>query len=787
MLKNYLKTAWRNLFKNKFYAFLNIVGLSTGLAVGLLILLWVQDERSFDSFHSNAAHIYQVNTPMGTRKTVWNTTQAPVATYALKEIPGIKNAVRIKAKYNSLFGYKDKSFYEGNNAFTDPSFFSMFNFKLLKGSVTNPFINDQSVVITQTVARKYFGDEDPIGKQLQEDYKDSYTVCGVLADFPDNSSIHYDMFFPMALVAKEYTGDNFWKSLDSDWGNFGYTTFLEIEPGIDLRKVGETLIRIQLQQAPHIKVSVKDDAFLFQPLTEIHLVKADGSKSGLQQVRIFLIIAVLILLIACINYINLSTARSMMRAKEVSIRKITGAAKTQLFMQFITESVLFFMLSLVFAFILMAVMLPAYNELAGKHMVLDLFSSNTWIVVLLTMLSVLLAAAVYPAILLSSFEPLKALKGKLVLGASNTAFRSVLVTVQFIFSVTLIIGTIVIGKQLTFVREKDPGYERAQVFYFQTGELKLHLDAVKNTLKNTAGIAGIASSDSKLENNRHSTGGVNWNGKDPNKMFVMHTMGVDENFLPLMKMRFVAGGNFSGRSTDSAHFILNEAAVLATGIKDAIGKRFKLQEIEGSIIGVVKDFNYASLKDKIEPAVIYYQPAPRYLYIRTTGNDAAKAITACKTAWDTYNAGFPFEYSFLDEAWGNLYAADQRTGTLFNIFSVIAILISCLGLLGLATYTAQIRTKEIGIRKVLGATVTGVAVLMSKEFLKLVLIAIVVASPLAFIVMHAWLDNFAYRIELNAWIFLLAAALVIFIALFTISFQSIKAAIANPVKSLRNE
>ncbi|MEP6747455.1 MAG: ABC transporter permease [Bacteroidota bacterium] len=787
MLRNYLKTAWRNLFKNKFYSFINIVGLTTGLAVGILILLWVQDELSFDSFHSKAAHIYQVNTPMGSRKTVWNTTQGPVATYAVKEVPGVKNAVRIKPKYSSLFGYGDKSFQEKNNAFTDPSFFRMFNFKLLKGSISNPFINDQSVIITQSVAKKYFGDADPIGKQLQEDYKDNYTVCGVLADFPDNSSIHYDMFFPMDLVAKEYTGENFWKSLDSDWGNFGYTTFLEVEPGTDVRKAGETLIRIQLQQAPHIKVSVKDDAFLFQPLTEIHLVNADGTKSGLQRVRIFLMIAVLILLIACINYINLSTARAMMRAKEVSIRKITGAAKAQLFMQFITESVLFFIISLVFAFILMAVMLPSYNQLAGKHMVLNLFSSNIWKIVLLTMLSVLLAASVYPAILLSSFEPLKALKGKLVPGAGNATFRSVLVTVQFIFSVTLIIGTIVIGKQLKFIREKDPGYERAQVFSFLTGGMQSHLEAVKNILKNERGIEAVASSDSKVENNMHTTAGVNWNGKDPNTTFIIHTMGVDENFLPVMKMKFVAGNNFTGRGTDSTHFILNETALLATGIKDPIGKRFTLQQTEGTIIGVVKDFNYTSLKEKIEPAVIFYQPVPRYLYIKTTGKDAAKAIASCKTAWDTYNAGFPFEYNFLDEAWGNLYASDQRTGTLFNVFSVIAILISCLGLLGLATYTAQIKTKEIGIRKVLGATVMGIAVLMSKEFLKLVLIAIMVAAPVAFTVMHNWLENFAYRIDLSAWIFLSAAALVIFIALFTISFQSIRAAIANPVKSLRNE
>ncbi|HWK03491.1 MAG TPA: ABC transporter permease [Puia sp.] len=789
MLKNYIKTAWRSLFKSKFYSFINLTGLTIGLAVGILILLWVQSERSFDSFHHNAENIYQVNSPLGsgTGRHVWNTTQAPVATSALKEVPGVKSAVRIYPKYSSVFSYKTQLLKEDNNAYVDPSFFRMFDFTLLKGNVTDPFPNDQSVILTASAAKRYFANEDPVGKFIQEDHKDNYRVSGIIADFPDNSSIHYDMLFPMDLVAKQYDGKDFWKSMDSDWGNFGYTTFLEIQPGVSPTNIGQQLLRIQIQNAPHIKVSLKDNAFQLQPLKQVHLVDADGTPTGLQTVRIFSIIAALILLIACINYINLSTARSMLRAKEVSIRKIVGAAKTQLFAQFIIESFLFFSISLVLAFVLIAVLLPGYNQLAGKHLVLNWLDGNIWRVVAWTMTAVLLASAIYPALLLSSFEPLKALKGKLLSGIANSTFRKVLVTVQFVFSVTLIIGTVVIGKQLTFIREKDPGYDRSQVFSFRIVNRNGSLDAIKARLSNEAGIEAVTSSDSRLENNLHTTAGVSWEGKDANSPFIIHTMGIDEKFLPVLKMKLTEGTNFTGSKADSTHFMLNETAVRIIGLKDPVGKRFKFQETEGTIIGVLKDFHYVSLKEKIQPAVIYFEPAGHYLYVKTTGRNAAKAIAACNRMWNSFYPGFPFEFTFLDEAYGKLYASDQRTGILLTIFSIIAILISCLGLLGLATYTAQIMRKEIGIRKVLGASIPGIITLLSKDFLKLVFLAILIASPLAWIAMHQWLLNFAYRIDLSAGIFIGAGAAAILIALFTISFQSIRAALANPVKSLRTD
>ncbi len=791
MFKNYFKTAWRNLLKNKFYSIINIAGLTAGLAIGILILLWVQDELSFDTFHRKAKNIYRVNAHIGTgsSKQGWETTQGPVATYAKKEVPGVKNAVRVLQNYNyTVFTYQNKTLKETRAAYTDPSLFQMFDFKLLQGNLKHPFPNNQSVIITKSTAKKYFGEANPIGKVLQADHKENFTISGVLEDFPDNSSISYDMLFPMDIVAKQYDGKGFWKTLDSNWGNFGFITFLEVQPGTSLKNIGEQLIKIQIKNAPHIKVSVADNPFELQPLENIHLYKADGTSSGMQTVKIFLVVAILILLIACINYVNLSTARSILRAKEVSIRKIIGAQKKQLFFQFIIESIIFFSISLVLAFLLIALLMPFYNQLSGKNMHFNLSDTSVWKVILLTVSGTLLASSVYPSLLLTSFEPLKALKGKLTLGVGNTAFREILVTTQFVFSVVLIISTLIIGRQLKYIREKDPGYERTQVFSFYLGNMRAHLDAVKVELKAEPAITSLSvTSEATLVDNGNTTGDTDWNGKDPNSMFIVSPLGVDESFISMMKMKLSSGTNFSGTKSDSAHYLLNETAVKMMGIKNPVGKRFKLWETEGTIIGVLKDFNFTSLKEAIKPAVIYYKPTGYRLYIKTTGKDAAKAIAATSKIWSQYNLGFPFEYSFLDEDYGKLYQSDQRTGTLFNIFSAIAILISCLGLFGLATYTAQIMTKEIGIRKVLGASVSSIVTLVSKDFLKLIILAILIASPIAFFTMQKWLQDFAYRIQIQWWMFALAGCLAILIALITISFQAVKAALANPVKSLRSE
>ncbi len=791
MIKNYFKTAWRNLLNNKFYSAINITGLTVGLAVGLLILLWVNDELSFDKFNTKAGQLYQMDAQIGTgsSKQLWAGVQGPVATYALKEVPGVQNAVRLVYNYDySVFRYKDKLLGTGDNGnwYVDPSFFKIFDFKLIKGNINAPFPNDKSIIITESTAKRFFGDAEPIGKTLLADNKDNYVVAGLIADAPENSSIKFDMLFSIEVRKKQYSGKDYWKSMDSDWGNYYTNTFLQLQPGTSLQAVADKLTKIHIQHQPGPDAAkVK---YQMQPFTQIHLYNPDGSASGMQTVRIFLIVAVFILLIACINYVNLSTARAMLRSKEVSIRKIIGAEKKQLFAQFVIETVLFFSVALILAFGAIELLMPLYNSVSGKQMQFNLFDAGIWKVIGLTVLGTLTVSSIYPALLLSSFKPISALKGKISLGVGNAAFRKILVVTQFVFSIGLIIGTIIINSQLSYIRGKELGYDKSHVFSFGMRDMQKNYEAVRAELLSQPGILGVTSSGDNIISIGNNTGDTDWDGKEPNSMFLIHPINIDKYYLGFFKVKLAAGKGFSGFKTDTANFILNETAVRATGITNPIGKRFKLHDINGTIIGVAKDFHFASLKQKIEPAIFAYQPGNDWrMSVRTTGKDASKAIAAVSKIWKQYNSAFPFDYSFLDDDYNDLYKADERSGTLFTAFAAIAIFISCLGLFGLATYTAQVKVKEIGIRKVLGATVVNITTMLSKDFLMLVVISLVIASPVAWFAMNKWLQGYAYRISIQWWVFAVAGITAIIIAFITMSFQAIKAALANPVKSLRSE
>jgi putative ABC transport system permease protein len=529
-----------------------------------------------------------------------------------------------------------------------------------------------------------------------------------------------------------------------------------------------------------------DDAFQLQPLKDIHLRKADGSAPLLQTVRIFIWIAVFILLIASINYVNLSTARAMLRAREVGVRKIIGAAKRQLFAQFVVETVLFYVVSLVLAFGLIYLLIPYYNSLAGKQVHPDITDTGLWKVVAVTGVGVLLASAVYPALLLSSFEPLRAIKG-VIKGVGNVTFRKVLVTTQFVFSVGLIIATLVIGGQLSYIRQRDPGYNRSQVFTFFGRQMWEHSRAVLDQLREEPAIKEVAVSNDNLVDVHNSTGETDWDGKPINSVFVVNFLNVDERLLPMMKIPLAAGDNFSGRAADSTHFILNETAVRQMGIADPVGKRFKLHDVNGTIIGVIRDFNFQSLHTAIAPLVLRYRAAGSVYYVKTNGHEASKAIAAAKRIWKQYNPGFAFDYGFLDQNYERMYRADIRTGSLFSLFAGVAVFLSCLGLFGLATYTAQVRTREIGIRKVLGASAASIVALLSRDFLRLVIVAIVIASPLAAWGMYRWLQDFVYRVSIGWWVFVVAGGAALGLALLTIGWQAVRAALANPVRSLRSE
>ena len=788
MFKNYVKTAWRNLVKNKFYSTINIAGLTLGLTVGILILLWIQDEYSYDSFNKNAGNIIKVENMVGTNasRQLWTATAAPIGVMAKEEIPGIKDVARITGNnFYSLYKYNDKSFSDERNVFADATFFTMFSFPFIKGNAANPFSDNYSVVITETTAKKFFGNEAPVGKIITADDSAHFKVSGVINDIPKNSSIRGDMFFPMSLLAqKRYAGNTDGKNLSNDYTQFNFETYLLLQPGFSFSGFAKKLRHIHLS----VKPDDTDVGYVWIPLEKIHLYHSDGSEGGAGKVRMFMMIAILILIIACINYVNLSTARSMLRSKEVSLRKIVGAARWQLFLQFIIETTLLFVFAIIISLLLVYLLLPLFNQVSGKNILINFGDYHLWTVIISTIAGTLIISSIYPAILLSSFEPIKTLKGKMSASISSALFRKALVVIQFTFSIVLITGTIVIGNQLRYIQSKQLGFDKENVLTMPMIHMAPHLEAIRADLLKDPGVTNVTWSSGDIIDLGGQTGDNEWDGKQNGETVMLSPINIDANFIPFFKMQLVEGKNFAGSISDSTHFILNETAVAAMRLKDPIGKRIRLWKTTGTIMGVVKDFNFESVRNKIKPAIFYnHQKTYGQIYIKTAGKDIPKVIAAAKEDWKQYNSDFSFKYNFLDDKFESLYENEQRTGLLFNIFAAIAVFISCLGLFGLAAYTAQVRTKEIGVRKVLGASVAGIIQLLATDFVKLVLIAILIATPLAWYIMNAWLQDFAYKINIGLSVFVIAGSVAILIALITISFQSIKAAVANPVKSLRSE
>lgn len=783
MIKNYLKTAWRNLLKNKFYSAINIAGLTLGLCVGILILLWVQDELSYDSFHNQGDNIYKVEIFGGTgsSRQIWTQMVAPIGPLAKQQLPEVKDEVRIANNWMfSLYKYQDKVFGNEKVAFVDPSLFTVFDFPLIEGQNSKPFTDNNSVVLTKTTAQKFFGNQDAIGKVIIADDKEQFTVSGVIDNMPNNSRINYGIIMPMSYLTKVRLAQK--DDINNNFSSFGYDTYLLMKTGANLAGIPKKLFDIHIAH----KAEDTDVEYMLQPMAKTHLYNSDGTNKGIETVRIFIIIALVILVIACINYVNLSTARSMLRAKEISMRKILGAAKTHLFMQFVVETALLFTLAAILAMALIYAIMPVFNQVANKQLVFDLSDYHMWNVILMTIIGTLVASSIYPAMMLSSFEPLKALKGKISAKIGDVLFRKILVVTQFSFSVLLIIGTLVITSQLNYMRSRSLGYDRSQTVAFWMRDLAPHYEAVRAELMKQPGVLSVTRSSGNLMNNGNITGDNSWDGKQPGQTFIIHPLAIDKDFIPAFKMKMAEGQAFTGSVADSTHFILNETAVKEAGIKNPVGKPFRMRNLNGTIIGVVKDFHFASMKEKIAPAIFYYQPNDyATIYIKTTGKDAQNVIAAASGMFKQYNGQYPFTSYFLDEVFDMLYKSEQQEGTLFNYFAGIAIFISCLGLLGLAAYTAQVRTREIGIRKVLGSSVSGIVGLLATDFIKLVLIAIVIAAPIAWLVMNNWLDGFAYKIGISWTVFALAGIIAIIIAFATISIQSIKAALTNPVKSLK--
>jgi ABC-type antimicrobial peptide transport system permease subunit len=788
MLKNYLKTALRNLRNNKTYSVINITGLAVSLAVSILLLLWVNDELSYDRFNVNAANIYKL-VPKFDEQSIWNNTPAPIAVYAKKEVPEVEDACRIRENGAvSIFEYKGKKITEGHNCLADASFFSIFTYPLIKGNPEQPFTDAHSIVLSETTAKIFFGDEDPINKVLKADDKKIYRVTGVMKDMPANSSIHYNIVFNFQQLEQEYDTTSHFKTLNTNWDQYNFETYVLLKPKASRASAAQKMAMIHrhnynIQANQHL-------TYLLSPLTKAHLYTLDGEEQGMMVVRVFFIVAIIVLLIACINYVNLVTARAMKRSKEISLRKIVGAGKPELFMQFLSESLLTFFIALILATGIIYFVMPLYNNVSGKNIVFKPWSLNVLAVYGLTMLATLLMAGIYPAITLSSFKPLEAIKGKLSGIGSKGNFRKVLVVVQFSFSIMLITSTIIIGKQLKYIREKNLGYDKQNVFSFWMRNINRHYDAAVAELQKQPGILGVTESGADIINSSSGSTDVDWDGKRADQQsFTIIQMPIERNFLQVMDIKLIEGNGFTGSSNDSANFILNETAIKATGIQEpVIGKRLTFHGINGVIAGVVKDFHFQDMHQKIPPLLMQYDKSWRgEMYIRTTAKDAPQALAAAERVWKEYNADYTFDYTFLDSQFDDLYKSDKHVGQLFNCFAIITILISCLGLFGLVTFTAESKVKEIGVRKVLGAGVPNIVALLSKGFLVLVLIAAAIAFPLAWYGLNKFLQGYAYRTDLSWWVFALAGIITLLIAMLTVSFKCVQAALANPIKALKNE
>jgi putative ABC transport system permease protein len=779
LFNNYLKTAFRNIKRHKGYSFINITGLALGLASCFLVTGLIIYELSYDNFHENSANIYRVNQDYTRRgRQFYETwTNHKLMQVLINDYPEIIHATRINRADSSLVSNGEKSFYE-RIITVDNAFFQMFTFPFIKGDKRTALTEPNSIVITEEIASKYFPDEEPMGKLLKIDNEYDYLITGVIKNIPPNSRFQFNMAVPQ----KKATHDLPWSAMST-------ITYIQLIPEVTAdefnRKIGDFI------QNQIVEEDLQIQLFL-EPLEELHLSRYAGSLR--QTLYMYSICALAILLIACVNFINLSTACSAGRAKEIGIRKVVGAFRNNVVFQFLGESMLLSFISLFAALVLAGLLFPVFTNLINMNRPSFTFLSLMTPEVILVMTSVAIftgfAAGCYPAILLSGFSPVKIIKGHLSIGSKGFALRKILVVAQFSFSIFLIIGTVVIFNQLSFMKNKEIGYNKEQIvtIRLRKGSEKFY-PRFKNQLLMDSRIIKVGGISTQLPYFWECSNKNDWEGKDPDQHVVVGNSHIDYDFLETLGIELVEGRNFSRDfSTDANSFVVNETLANVMGMESAIGKRLTFVGQTGNIIGVMKDFIFWPLDSKTKPLAFMLGPDKvRFVSIRIQKENIASTLGFIEKTWKHTVPMFPFIYSFLDEDYGESFQEEESVGRLLTTFAFISIFISCLGLLGLATYTAQQRTKEIGIRKVLGASISQITMMLSHEFTKWVGIANVIAFPVAYFVLSRWLQNFAYRTTLSLWVFILSALLGFVLAMLTVSFQAIKAATANPVESLRYE
>jgi putative ABC transport system permease protein len=794
MIKNYIRIAWRSLKQNKLLSGINILGLAVGIACCLLIAMYVLHEKSYDRFHKNADRIVRATMELSYNG---NLTKVPVTgTKVLPEFkrvfPEVEGGVRT-FPVNTTIGYDGKLFLEKQFVYSTDGFFDVFSFRLLRGNPREALAKPNQLVLTSSAAKKYFGDADPIGKVLKINNENDFVIVGIAEDCPANSQIRFSVLASWSsLTDPVYTTES--------WMDASHYTYLLLKrPGME-KALEEKVHNYFKSQNEGYRVPGKDYIDIrVQPLTDVHLnaIVEGGFEPGgdNRYVYIFSGVALLVLIIACANYVNLTTARASERAREVGVRKVIGASRKRLFGQFISESVVTVFVSLLISLLLVKLFISPFNTITGKQLELNFLLNPAGLVALGTILFVIgFLGSIYPALVLSGFQPISILKGNVPVNASGIGLRKTLFVAQFFISVALIVSTLVIQEQLGFIQNKKLGYNNDHVLVLRSdAQTRTKMNTVKTELSANRNVLGVTTCN---QTPTFIPGKYNLNIDD--KEMVIAGVRVDKDFIKTMGMDIRSGVDFTTieeqaafKNTDTIQrpLIINEATVRTFGWtnENAIGKKFKFQGRNSIVKAVVADFHFSSMHETISPIVIFLAANTSRILVRLSANDLGQTLSYIRSKWSELAPQLPFEYEFMDEQFDKLYAAETRTGKIFYAFALLAIALACLGLSGLATFTAYQRTKEIGIRKVLGASVSGIVLLLSKDFLKLVLIAIIIASPVAWWLMNKWLEDFAYRVNITWTVFLVAGAAAIMIALITLSFQAIRAAMANPVKSLRTE
>ncbi|MEP7268742.1 MAG: ABC transporter permease [Saprospiraceae bacterium] len=805
MFQNYLKIAWRILMKSKMYSLLNISGLALGVLCASYIYLYVGNELSYDRFHPLADNIYRVNFSGQLGDQIVNTAQTPsLAGPTFKEqIPGVKNMCRIKPNGSMVIKLDHVSFTETKVYFADSTLFDLFNFPILQGDPMTALKETNTAVITASLAKKYFGQSNPMGQSLIIDNDDLYKITAVIQDLPLNSHIEADMFLSMTSYSD---------SRVENWGNTNYNTYLLLENGANISHIAESISSIfykkfAVELRKYLNVDIeefkKTGNFFYlslMPISKIHLYSDLEGELGVNgkstYVYLFSIIGLLILALAIINFINLTTALASKRAKEVGIRKVTGAVKSGLTGQFLGESIFISFLAWVIAIVGSASTLSLFNDLSGKQFgISDLMSVRFIFSSLFIALLSGLLAGIYPALFLASYTPIKVLKGISIASGNKSIFRNGLVVFQFFITTVLLVCSVVVFNQLKYMRDRNMGFDKEQIMTVKNAYLLgQSAKTFKEKLLQQSFVKSVSITNSLTVTNDPNTSSIVKGRIASNENAILAAnIFVDEDYVKTMGMKIAQGRDFSSLITgDSTSVLINEELAKSFGYPDHYSEGQELsrmgdQLITYRIIGIIKNFNFGNLRERIRPMVIYPSPYTAYVNIRFDGKDAATLIKNVEATWKSIAADQPFSYTFLDQSFNNLFEADQRLGRIISVFTFISIIIACLGLLGLVTYMAEQRIKEIGVRKVLGAGAFSIVVLLSKDFIRLVMLSFLFAIPVAWYSMNKWLQNFAYRMDLKWWMFAIVVLGALAITFISVSYQAIKAAFANPIKSLRTE